>query len=145
MLKKKNVMPKSLFSQTKKIRKPIEHKEDNELIAVCTWLSYQYPNLVFFIDFYDKMSFNMKKKFNLCRSKSNPDLFIAYSNKNNNGLFIEMKKSGEVLLNKTGDFKNEHLQKQNECLQQLKHQNYFATFAIGFDNAKEIITTYLNS
>lgn len=71
-----------------------------------------------------------------------------------NGLFLELKKDGEKLYpgpraknrfkSKDGkEYKTEHLMEQADCLYDLRGRSYCAEFAIGFDEAKKIITAYL--
>lgn len=70
------------------------------------------------------------------------------------GLFLELKKDGEKLhpgpraknrfKSKDGkEYVTEHLMEQADCLYDLRERGYCAEFAIGFDEAKKIITAYL--
>ncbi len=70
------------------------------------------------------------------------------------GLYIELKKDGETLYpgprakkrfqSKDGkEYKTEHLMEQADCLYDLRQRGYCAEFAIGFDEAKQIIDKYL--
>jgi hypothetical protein len=61
------------------------------------------------------------------------------------GLFLELKKEGTRLKKKNGEWANDHIAEQAEILNQLKLRGYAAEFAVGFDQAKEIIDNYLGA
>ena len=53
-----------------------------------------------------------------------------------NGMFIELKRKGEMVFRKDGSVRSDvHLQEQWEMLQRLRTRGYYACFAIGFDQA----------
>lgn len=124
-------------------------KEANVHQQVVNYLKLQYPKVIFRTDFAAgvKMSMGQSiKHAKLQHSSGFPDLFIAMPNKHYHGLFIELKKDGVTVFKKDGTIrKNEHLEKQNEVHQSLNSVGYFATFAIGFDEAKKIINEYLTT
>jgi hypothetical protein len=72
-----------------------------------------------------------------------PDLFIAEPSKECNGLFIEIKAEGVRLKKKDGTWASDHLAEQNEMLNKLQKKGYAAYFAVGFEEAKNIIDDYL--
>lgn len=119
--------------------------EHSELISVCNYVRLKYPRIIFFCDIYDKLSFTNRMRYKALRSGSNPDLFIALPNKNYNGLFIEMKKTGTKLFNKQNNYASEHLQNQAFVIDRLNSMNYFATFAIGTEHAITIIDKYVHN
>lgn len=74
------------------------------------------------------------------------------------GLFLEIKKDGTKLkrekdcknilkgdtkLRKAGDWWDKHIEEQAEKLEQLRDEGYKAEFAVGFEEAKQIIDEYL--
>lgn len=59
------------------------------------------------------------------------------------GLFLELKAEGITLTRRDGTYKDNHLTDQAEVLKQLNNMGYYATFACGFDKAKEIIDWYI--
>lgn len=114
---------------------------------VCDYLRMQYPNVIFRSDFASGMKLSIGqaiKHKRLQSSRAWPDLFIVEPVEPYGyiGLFIELKavniykKDGSLL-------KNEHLAEQEACMQQLRERGYAATFAVGFEDAKQVIDTYL--
>jgi hypothetical protein len=67
-------------------------------------------------------------------SKGWPDLTIPYKRKHYGGLYIELKRLRGGVIS----------EEQKEWLDFLKTQDYYATVANGFDEAKDIIVKYLN-
>lgn len=124
-------------------------KEANVHQQVVNYLKLQYPKVIFRTDFSAGVKMSMGqaiKHAKLQHSKGFPDLFIAMPNKTYHGLFIELKNDGVSVFKKDGTLrKDEHLEKQNEVHQELNKVGYFATFAIGFDEAKKIIDQYLTN
>ena len=124
-------------------RQPIS--EANEQKLVVQYLRLQYPNVIFNCDMSGiKLSIGQAvKQKALGMPKGYPDLFIAEPNNKYHGLFIELKKSGLKLFKKDGSWINEHIEEQNEMIGKLNARGYYATFCIGFEEAKETIDNYL--
>jgi len=81
---------------------------------------------------------------NLKSSRGIPDLIIPEPIGNYHGLFIEMKRTDEVIFNKDGSLrKDEHLSEQNKIIESLKLKGYYASFACGKTEAITIIRKYL--
>lgn len=59
------------------------------------------------------------------------------------GLFLELKREKTRLKKKDGTWASPHIAEQAEMLEQLRARGYGAEFAVGFDEAKEIIDNYL--
>lgn len=59
------------------------------------------------------------------------------------GLFLELKAEGVHLRKKNGEWANGHIAEQAAILDSLVCENYRAEFAVGFEEAKRIITDYL--
>ena len=123
-------------------RQPIS--EANEQMLVVQYLKLQYPNVIFNCDMSGiKLSIGQAvKQKKLGMPKGYPDLFIAEPNGKYHGLFIELKKSGTKLFKRDGKPVNEHIEEQNEMLDRLQERGYYATFCIGFDEAKQTIDSY---
>lgn len=59
------------------------------------------------------------------------------------GLMIELKREGTRLKKKNGDWATPHIAEQAKVLEQLHRRGYVAKFAVGFDEAKDIIDDYM--
>jgi len=120
--------------------------EERIQTAVCNYLKYQYPNVVFTsessgIRVSMGVAIQMKKQRSLHKL---PDLIILQPNKYHHGLVLELKKSKAELYKKNGEFKkSEHIEEQNKTLKLLANNGYKALFACGFDEAKDIIDDYM--
>ena len=114
--------------------------------AVCDYIRLQYPHVLFNSDMSGvKLTMGQAIKAKKLRSsKGFPDLVIYEPRNGKHGLFIELKREGLQLLKKDGTFKTEHLKEQSEVISKLNELNYVALFAVGFDEAKDIIDKYLS-
>jgi hypothetical protein len=126
-------------------RQPIS--EANEQMLIVQYLKLQYPNVIFNCDMSGiKLSIGQAvKQKKLGMPKGYPDLFIAEPNDKYHGLFIELKKSGTKLKKKDGSYINEHIEEQAEMIHRLQERGYYATFCIGFDEAKQTIDNYFKN
>jgi hypothetical protein len=75
--------------------------------------------------------------------KGYPDIIIDEPRGQYHGLRIELKKTGERVKKRNGEWASEHIGEQAEILEKLRSKGYMAEFAVGFDKAKEIIETYM--
>ena len=134
-------------------------KEELLHLNVCDYLRKNYPDVLFRTDFSSGMKMSpgqaaKHKKFQ--KSRAWPDLFIAESgvvefkedgliaHLRKNGMFLELKADGTKLYKKDGTLrKNEHIEEQAEMLDKLNESGYYARFAVGYDQAIQIITDYL--
>lgn len=134
-------------------------KEETLHLKVCDYLRKNYPDVLFRTDFSSGMKMApwqaaKHKKFQ--KSRAWPDLFIAESgvvkfkegnliiNLRKNGMFLELKADGIKLYKKDGTLrKNKHIEEQAEMLEKLRNENYYAEFAIGYEDAIEQIREYL--
>ena len=121
----------------------IEHKQ------VVAYIRAQYPNVIFRTDFSAGIKLSKRQAVNqqqLQSCKGFPDITIFHANNKYHALLIELKKTGEKLYKKDGvTFKSEHLDNQNKVHKELRNCNFYATFAIGFQEAKEIIDNYFKN
>ena len=134
-------------------------KEETLHLKICDYLRKNYPNVLFRTDFSSGMKMSpwqaaKHKKFQ--KSRAWPDLFIAESgvvkfkegplivNLRKNGMFLELKADGVKLYKKDGKLrKNKHIEEQAEMLEKLRNGNYYAEFAIGYEDAIKQIHEYL--
>ena len=105
-------------------------------VAICRYLSYQYPSVLFLSDTIASLKLtstqagrNKKiQKFGF----STPDLLIELK------VETPFKKDGEIKASK-----DDHLKNQLESIEKLKAKGYFCCFSWGFDMTKEIMDNYL--
>lgn len=141
--------------------------EDNLHQQVADYLRLQYPLIMFRTDFAAgiKMTQGQAMKHKRLQSgRAWPDLFIAAPAFKDDrtdfyGLFIELKKpdtklkrdkdaakilKGETKLRVKGDWFDQHIEEQADVISHLRANGYYATFAVGFDEARKVIDTYLD-
>jgi len=119
--------------------------EQREQSQIITYIRTQYPKVVAWSDMSGiKLPIGLAVKVKgLKTHRGIPDIFIAEPRHGFSGLFIELKRTGEKLTKKSGEWKTEHLQEQYDMLKMLRERNFAAVFAIGFDQAKLLIDTYM--
>lgn len=123
-------------------------KESTLQAHVADYIRLQYPKVLFHSDFGSGIKLTpgqaTKQKRQNGGRRAWPDMFIAEPRGVNAGLFIELKRDGTRILKKNGELvADEHIREQNEVLRELAKRGYSAWFAVGFDQAKEIIDNYL--
>lgn len=115
-------------------------------IAVCQFIRAQYPKAIFTTESSGlRLTIGQARKLRKQRSgKGFPDLMIFEPKGDYNGMFIELKREGEMVFRKDGSVRSDvHLQEQWEMLQRLRTRGYYACFAIGFDQAVSQIKRYM--
>ena len=132
-------------------------KEIEIQARVADYLRLRYPDVIFHSDFGSGIKLTMsqavkQKRLNGGR-RSWPDMFIAKPKLGvdgdgqhfyQHGLFLELKKDGTRILKKDGSVvADEHIREQMKMLQALYRLGYRAEFAVGFDQAKQIIDDYM--
>lgn len=123
---------------------------------VADYLRLQYPDVLFHSDFGSGVKLTIGQAIRQKRQNGGrrawPDMFIAEPvprcidggwDYEYYGLFIELKKEGTRLKKKDGSWASEHLAEQYDLLDRLKFRGYEAQFAVGFDEAKNLIDEYL--
>ena len=113
---------------------------------IATYLQVHYPKVIYRFDLAADMKLTAGqavKHKRLHPLRGYPDLFIAEPRNGMHGLFIELKKSGTRLKKKDGSWASSHLEEQNVMLNELGKRGYAAYFAVGFEEAKDIIDDYL--
>ena len=131
-------------------------KESELQTMVADYLRMQYPFVLFHSDFGSGVKLTMGQAIKQKRQNGGhrawPDMFIAepievdpgeLSWRRYAGLFLELKKEGTRLRKRNGEWANEHIAEQEVILERLRFRGYEARFAVGFDEAKEIIDHYL--
>ncbi len=114
---------------------------------VAIYIRMQYPDVIFHSDFGSGVKLTpwqakMQKMQNGGR-RAWPDMFLAEPVGKYHGLFVELKKEGTRLKKKNGDWASEHIAEQDAVLSELNDKGYKAEFAIGFEQALNLIDNYL--
>ena len=113
---------------------------------VAAYLRLQYPKVMYHFDLtgvnLSRAQAGMTKAIQC--SSGYPDLFIAEPRKGSHGLYLELKAEGTRLFKRNCDLASDHLKQQASVLSDLRNKGYDAWFAVGFDEAKELIDRYLN-
>lgn len=122
---------------------------ENELRRqLATWLQLQYPNVIYRFDLAADLKLTVgqaRKHKALHPHRGYPDLFIAEPRSCFHGMYVELKAEGKSPYKRNGELKSsEHLAEQEDFLMKLNCRGYYATFATGFDEAKNLIEQYLN-
>jgi hypothetical protein len=132
-------------------------KESDLQVQVADYLRLRYPKVTFHSDYGSGIKLTkgqaVKQKRQNGGLRGWPDMFIAEPKTrpgfedtwkyDSLGLFIELKAKGVRLKKKDGSWASEHIAEQNEMLSQLQKRGYAAYFAVGFEEAKDIIDDYL--
>lgn len=122
--------------------------ESDLQVMVADYLRLQYPNVLFHSDFGSGIKLTkgqaIKQKRQNGGMRGYPDMVILEPRKSFAGLFLELKKEGTRLKKKDGTWATEHIAEQAKYLQALRDRRYEAHFAVGFEQAKEIIDSYLS-
>ena len=122
-------------------------RESDIQVMLADYLVIHYPKIIFHSDFGSgvKLSFyqaNLQKRQNGGR-RAWPDMFIAKPCGKYAGLFIELKRDGTRIKKRNGAYASDHIAEQAKLLSLLEKQGYKAVFAVGFNEAKQIIDAYL--
>lgn len=114
---------------------------------VAIYIRMQYPDVIFHSDFGSGVKLTpwqakMQKMQNGGR-RAWPDMMVAEPVGKYHGLFIELKREGTRLKKKNGDWATEHIAEQSALLSELSDKGYKAEFAVGFEQALNLIDNYL--
>lgn len=132
-------------------------KESDLQVQVADYIRLRYPNVLFHSDFGSGIKLTkgqaMKQKRQNGGRRGWPDMFIAEPKirpgfedtwkYESLGLFIELKKEGTRILKKDGTPASPHIAEQHDMHLKLAVRGYIARFAVGFEEAKQIIDDYL--
>jgi hypothetical protein len=115
-------------------------------INICRWLKLQYPEVIFTSES-SGLRLTIGQARSLAKQRSGkglPDLMIFEPRGDYHGLFIELKREGEKVFRRDGQIRSDaHLQDQYSVINRLNDKGYLAEFAIGFDEARALITKYM--
>lgn len=118
-------------------------------LQFCKWIKLQYPNLLFRSDIQSagKLSGQMQNiKLILDPFKSWPDVQIYHKSKTYIGLFIELKRINSGTFLKDGSLSSgKHVQEQAAMHNLLRSLGYKVVIAEGFEQAKEVLESYLKN
>lgn len=124
---------------------------------IARYLQLQYPDVIYRFDLAADMKLTVgqaAKHKRLHPRRGYPDLFIAEPSprcvdgswdNEYHGLFLELKKEGTRILKKDGTPASLHIAEQHDVHLKLAAKGYVARFAVGFEEAKEIIDEYLQN
>lgn len=122
-------------------------KESDLQVQVADYLRLRYPKVLFHSDFGSGIKLTKGQAMKQYRQNGGrrgwPDMVLAEPRNGLHGLFIELKAKGVRLKKKDGTWASSHLEEQNEVLNKLQRKGYAAYFAVGFEEAKQIIDDYL--
>ena len=118
---------------------------------IAQYLQLQYPNAIYRFDLAADMKLTAgqaSRHKTLHPHRGYPDLFIASArtigDRYYHGLFLELKREGTRIYKKDGTLvADQHIREQHALLVELEKRGYAARFAVGFDQAKQIIDEYL--
>lgn len=113
--------------------------------AVCDYIRLQYPNVMFNSDMSGiRLTMGQAVQAKSLRSNQGfPDIVIYEHRWGFHACFIELKREGERIYKKDRSPATPHIAEQQACHIRLGERGYCAYFAIGFDQAKQIIDQYL--
>lgn len=124
-------------------------REDALYEQLARYLNLKHPGTVFHFDLSGVWTPSHKARnlYGRLNRRAWPDLFIAQAGHMEDvpysGLFIELKREGTRLRKKTGEWASEHIAEQAAVLAELAGLGFGAAFAVGFDEAAELIDNYL--
>ncbi len=132
-------------------------KEQDLQNIIADYFRMQYPGAIFHSDFGAGIKLTpgqaVRQKRQNIGERGYPDIFIAEPTEISEngriigmgyyGLFVELKRDGVRLKKKNGEWATTHIAEQAEMLERLNRRGYLAKFAVGFDEAKEIIDDYM--
>lgn len=121
--------------------------ELQEHVQLAKYIKEKYPDVIFLSTLNGvKMPVVLGMQCAALQSERGlPDIVIFEPKKNFHGLCIELKRTGEKLFKKDGiTHVSPHVKEQDEILQRLSKKGYYATFSIGFIEAKTLVDIYMN-
>lgn len=117
-------------------------------VAVAEYLKSQYPKIIFRTDFGAGVRLPihlavLQKRMQWGRAWL--DLQIVTQRHGHTGMFLELKRDDEKIFKKDGvTYVSDHIREQAEMMDRLRQENYYCSFAIGFDMSKALIDWYLD-
>ena len=115
--------------------------------AVCRWLSFQFPKVLYLSDTVAsvKLTIPQQNRNKLVQKNdfSCPDLLILEPNKDFKGLFIELKVKSIYKVDGVTLLKSEHVENQMKTINELKSKGYYACFSWSLEMTLQIISKYM--
>ena len=151
MKRKKKKKPSNFFTvkEYKNLIKPKSPTEAQEQAELCKWIKDNYPTILYTVDLGGISLTAAQRIVHSTRCKrGHPDMIFQEWYKDLHcGLAVEFKRTGVKVTYKDGSFKSkdDHLVEQLEYLMGLKDRCYIAGFVCGIDNAKKVISAYLEA
>lgn len=124
----------------------IKESEYEMACALRTWLSYSFPEAILRFDLSGvRLPIGLAVKVKrLNPDRAFPDVVLFEPRGPYNGMCIELKRSSDELYTKKGTVrKSKHLIEQQQTLTDLAARGFNASFAAGFEDAKNQISNYL--
>lgn len=121
-------------------------QEESLQIAISKYIKLQYPNVVFTSESSGiRVPIGVAAKMKAQRSRHKQlDMIILKPKPPYYGLVIELKDTKSSPFKKNGALKtNKHVEEQSETINLLSGEGYYATFAVGFDEARRVIDEYM--
>lgn len=131
-------------------------KESTLQCHVADYLRLRYPHVLFHSDYGSGIRLTPGQARIQSRQNGGrrawPDMFIAEPRTvkigpdkyHFAGLFLELKRDGTRIIKRDGTLvADTHIREQHALLVELERRDYMARFAVGFDQAKQIIDEYL--
>lgn len=122
--------------------------EQRVQLRVCTYLRTNYPMVYFRCDTVSGLllSKNQRQLHHAQQSgPCQPDMMIFEPRRGYHALLIEIKAPGTVLKRRDGSYVADvHIRAQKRVHDDLRRRGYFATFAVGYQNAVDIIDWYFS-
>jgi len=124
--------------------------EESLQLGISRFIKLQFPNVVFTAESSGmKLTMGQAIKAKLMRSsRALPDMIILHPTSKYHGLCLELKKEDTCIIVSRGDKKGQlsedaHIREQHAILCDLRAKGYYAEFAVGADQAIEIIRKYM--
>jgi len=123
------------------------YKEYALQVQVCKFLNKDYPTVLYLSDTIascklTKPQGNRNKAIQKHGFKT-PDIIIFEPVGDFSGLFIELKTESPYLKGSMKLKKNEHIEAQENTMNQLRQKGYYCSFSWTFEQTKNIINNYL--
>lgn len=123
-------------------------KPDSEAIVherIVRFLKRDHPRVVFKTDFSAGLKLPIwlaARQRKLQYKRGFPDLVVYSAQGSYHGLCIEIKKPGTRLKKLDGHWSSDHIAEQHQMLSELERAGYACAFAVGYDQAVDIIEAY---
>ena len=150
------------MNRSTKYKRFLTLSEENELAQVAMYIKIKHPNVPTF--WTDHSGLKMSRTTAIVAKNTRgilqddkhtpfrtPDMMMDVARSGYHGLRIEFKKTDErILIVRKGptrdvaQFNSNHVEEQFRSLHALHKEGYYATFAIGYDEATKVVDDYLN-